>query len=330
MTALPGQLVHRSEFYYQLAQLTAAGIGLLAALQQIENHPPARSYRGPVQRLREEIAKGSTLTEALQQSGSWLPAFDITLIEAGEKSGRLDQSFRLLAEHYNERARLMRQLMSDLAYPVFLFHFAIFIFPFPHLFLTGDWRGFLLQTFSILIPLYIAVAFLIFALQSKHGESWRAMIEAVLAPVPVLGTARRYLAVARLAATLEALISAGVSMFTAWDLAATASGSPAIRRAVRNWRPLLDAGQTPAEILRNSSGFPDLFTTQYAAGEISGSLDETLRRLHQYYQEEGSRKLRGFAKWSAMGIYLLIVAGIASAVLRFYIGYFQQIQNISM
>ena len=89
----------------------------------------------------------------------------------------------------------------------------------------------------ILSPLYGAVALMIYATQSKHGENWRARIEAFLRPVPILGKARHYLALSRLAAALEALISAGVNIFEAWDLAATASGSPALRRAVAAWKP---------------------------------------------------------------------------------------------
>jgi type II secretory pathway component PulF len=47
LTVTPGQLNQRAEFYHQLSQLTAAGIGLLQALGQLKRNPPARSYREP-------------------------------------------------------------------------------------------------------------------------------------------------------------------------------------------------------------------------------------------------------------------------------------------
>jgi type II secretory pathway component PulF len=172
------------------------------------------------------------------------------------------------------------------------------------------------------------VALLVYVLQSKHGEPWRAGVESLLSGVPVLGTARRYLAIARLAAALEALISAGVTIIEAWELAAAASGSPALHRIVRAWRPLLQAGQTPAEIILSSSGFPTLFSNQYNTAEISGMLDETLRRLHGYYQEEGSRKLHAVAKWVPIFIYLVIVSVIAYKIINFYLGHFQQIRSV--
>ena len=310
-----------------MGQLTSAGLGLIRALEQLKRNPPARSYREPLERLLKRLAEGYTLTEALRSMGQWLPAFDIALLQAGEQSGRLETCFRLLADYYNERARLARQMIADLAYPAFLFHFAIFILPFAQFFASGNWRRYFGQTFGVLIPIYAFVALMIYAAQSRHGEKWRGWFESVLDPIPVLGTARHYLALARLAAALEALLSAGVMIIEAWDLAATASGSPALRRAVATWRPDVVAGQTPAEAVSLCRRFPELFANQYATGEVSGQLDDTLRRLHRYYQEEGSRKLHAVAQWTPRAIYLGIVLMIAYRVVQFWTGYFNQVKD---
>jgi len=323
----PRQFTQRAEFYHQLNQLSSAGLGLIRALEQLKRNPPARSYREPIQRALDLLAQGCTFAEALERAGQWLPAFDISLIHAGEQSGRLEPCLRLLGDYYNDRARLTRQVIVDLAYPVFVFHFAIFLFPFSQAFLSGNWLPYLAKTFGVLIPIYVVGFLLVYAAQGKHGENWRACVESLLNPVPILGTARRYLALSRLAAALEALISAGVGIIEAWELAATASGSPALRRTVLAWRPLLKEGQTPAEIVSASGKFPDLFTNQYASGEISGKLDETLLRLRQYYQEEGSRKLHAVAQWTPRFVYLLVALMIAYTVVRFYMGYFQQIRD---
>src|SRR5205807_200468 len=176
--------------------------------------------------------------------GQWLPAFDIALLQAGEQSGRLEACFRLLADYYTDRARLARQVISDLAYPAFLFHFAIFLFPFSHFFLSGNWLLYLGQTFGVLA-----------------------------------------------------------------------------------WRPLVDGGQTPAEALNASAKFPELFANQYATGEISGKLDETLRRLHTYYQGEGSRKLHAVAQWTPRAVYFLVAMMIAYRIIKFWTAYFKQIQD---
>ena len=315
----PGQLTRRAELYHQLAQLTVAGLPILRSLEQIERHPPSYSFRGPLRAAIREITEGYTFTEAIARTGKWIPSFDIALLEAGERSGRLDVCFRVLADYYTDRARMARQMISDLAYPLFLFHFAIFILPFADFF-TGK-IGILiyaLKTFGVLIPVYIIGALLLYAGQGKHGEIWRSLVEGILHPIPILGTGRRELALARLSMALEALINAGVSIIEAWELAATVSGSPQLRRTVHAWKPAVVAGQTPAEALTTSGKFPDMFENQYHAGEISGKLDETLKRMRQYYQEEGSRKIHAVSQWVPRFIYLGVAFMIAWRIIGFY------------
>ena len=87
------------------------------------------------------------------------------------------------------------------------------------------------------------------------------------------------------------------------------------------------AGQTPAEMVRTSGAFPDLFASLYNSGEISGQLDDTLRRLYKHYQEEGSRKLHAVAQWTPRALYLFVALMIGYNVVKFWSGYFKQIQD---
>ncbi|HLH57303.1 MAG TPA: type II secretion system F family protein, partial [Verrucomicrobiae bacterium] len=293
----------------------------------LQQHPPAASYAKPIGAILHQLSAGATLTEGLRSLGSWLPEFDIALLQAGEQSGRLDSCFRLLSDYYAGRGRLAHQLIGDLAYPAFLFHFAIFILPFAEFFKTGNWVVYAAKTLGVLIPIYLVTFGIIYAAQSRHGETWRSWMESILHAVPVLGKARRDLALARLSSALEALLSAGVNILEAWELAAAASGSPALRRAVLAWRPLVDAGQTPAEVVRNSFRFPSLFAGQYATGEVSGKLEQTLRGLYGYYEEEGTRKLRNLARWTPRLVYLAVVLMIAYRVVAFYSDYFNQVKD---
>jgi len=330
----PRQFAQRAEFYHQLAQLVSAGIGVLPALEQLQRHPPARSFREPLRQLVAELVQGRTFAESLRQLGAWFPEFDIALIDAGERSGRLDGCFRLLANYYDDRAAVTKKVIGQLIYPVGLVHMVALVFlvilPFASAQLDFSKIPLLLLKAALaLAPLYLLTALILYATQSKHGEKWRALMETLLRPVPLLGAARHYLALARLAAALEALISAGVNIFEAWDLAASASGSPALRRAVAAMKPELAAGRTPAEVLRDHSQFPEMFTNLYHSGEVSGKLDETLKRLYTYYQEEGTFKLHAFAQWMPRLLYMLVAALVAYYVIQFWTGYFNQISNIT-
>ena len=329
----PRQFTQRAEFYHQLAQLMSAGIGIVHALEQIKRNLPNRSFREPLQRLLAELAKGHTFTESLRQLGAWLPEFDIALIDASERSGRLDICFRLLADYYNDRARIAKQVISQLIYPVGLIHFAVFIFVIVLPYAASQFNTSLLFLFVkaalVLSPLYLVTLFLIYATQSRHSEKWRAWIENLIHPIPILGTARRFLALSRLAAALEALISAGVNIVQAWDLAAAASGSPALRRAVAAWKPKIIAGQTPSEAVRACPKFPEMFANLYATGEVSGKLDDSLRQLQRLYNEEGTRKLYAFAQLTPRLIYFLVALIIAYKIIQSWMKFYGPHSDLS-
>ena len=329
----PGQFSQRAELYHQLSQLTSAGIGIIQALEQLQRNPPNRSFREPLRLQVEKIRKGGTFSESLLATSGWLPEFDISLIEAGERSGRLDESFRLLADYYHERARILKQTLSQLVYPAGLIHVAAVVFLVVLPFASSQFNASLAWLFFLaalkLSPLYLAAAFLVYALQSRHNEHWRARVESALRYIPLLGKARHLLALGRLAQALEALISAGVNIIPAWELAGNACGSPALRRAIVAWRPQMDAGATPAVVVGNCPRFPEMFANYYRSGEVSGKLDDALKRLHRYYNEEGSRKLQNFAEWTPRLIYGIVAAIIGYKIVGFYSGYFDQISTIT-
>lgn len=321
----PRQLSQRAEFYYQLGSLLSAGVTLMQALETQHRNPPDRSFREPVRRILEQLKQGYTFGDAVERAGAWLTSFDVALLRAAEQSGRLDACFKMMSGYYRERAQLAKSVISDLAYPLFVFHFAIFIMPFPQWFATGNTALYALKTLGVLLPLYAALVMFLYACQGKHGEQWRATVESFAHCIPILGKARRELAIARLSAALEALISAGVGIIEAWELASAGCGSPALRRVVKSWKPRLLAGETPSAAVSQAKEFPELFANLYHSGEVSGKLDESLLRLNQHFQEEGTRKLRAVAQWAPRFVFFAVMLLIAYQVVSFYSNYFNQI-----
>jgi type II secretory pathway component PulF len=328
---LPIQFERRAELFHQLGSLLSAGLPAMQCLDQLQRNPPARSFRQPLQRAMQFIQQGETFTASLSRSGTWLTRFDLALLEASEKSGRLDAAFKLLAGYYRERAVLARQMLSAMAYPVFILGFASLIFPislFQGLILRGEVAPFLLQKLAVFSVIFGVPLVLTWAVQGRRGERWREVIDAVCSGIPILGKARHQLALARLCAALEALLNAGVNIDQAWTLAAAASGSPRLQKAVATWQPQLDLGRTPAELVRDSDAFPDLFQSLYASAEISGQHDQVLERLHRHYSEESSRNLQLVAEWAPRIVYLVIVIYVASQIIQFYGAYFSGASNL--
>lgn len=331
MIVTPRELALRAELYHQMGSMLKAGLGLPSVIEQLAKHPPKHSFREPLRLIMLQLSRGQTFAQSLTHTNKWVPEFDIYLLEAGEKSGRLPESFEMLSNYYRERAELIMSLIQKVAYPVFILHFAVLVFPTSALqgLVQGSIGTFFLSKLLILVPIYALVFLAAFAGQGRHGEAWRSVLEKVLHLIPVLGSARRSLAMARLSATLQALIMAGVGIIEAWMLSAAACGSPTIRRTVVAWKTKLERGETPSELINEAGAFPELFANLYHSGEMSGKLDESLGRIYAYFQEEGSRKMRNFLTMLGVAITMAIMLGIAAQIILFYMGYFKQIQDVS-
>jgi type II secretory pathway component PulF len=266
----------------------------------------------------------------------WLADFDVALLSAGEESGRLDTTFKLLARYYTSRAKIIRDTIASLIITIITLHVFLLVFPIGYLqqFAVGLVTGptslclpFIIEKTAVYGTIYAVVFFLVFACQGNRGEGWRAMVEGIFNFVPLLRTSVKYLAVARLAMALDALLSAGVPVIRGWELAAGACGSPHLKKEIFRWTPELETGATPGDMVAQIPYFPEMFTQLYQTGEISGKQDETLNRLHAYFEEEGFRRLQAFCRVLNFTIYFGMAILIGVFVIRFWIGYFNTMLN---
>ena len=336
MIVTPFQLKRRAELYHQLGATISAGLPIVRALEMISTNPAARDSRQTVHQLIRHINAGCTFTESLQRVQGWIPAFDIAMLAAGEMSGRLDSTFKLLASYYETRAKLIRDLISSMLITAATLHVFLLVFPIDYL--VGFVKGiinnqyeacipFLLEKFVAFGGLYGLVFFSIYAAQGQRSESWRETLEGLSNVIPVLRTGLRYLVLSRLAGSLEALISSGVSIINAWELSAQACGSPSLRQRISRWKVQLERGVTPAEMVNQTPYFPQMFANLYHTAEQSGQLDDTLKRLQIYYQEEGFRLLQVFSRIFNGTLYGLMALLVGYNVIRFWMNYYSALMN---
>ena len=306
-------------------------MSLHVALKTMQRHARGASTRDAIDTLLTSLNSGNSFHGALVSTKGWLPTFDVALLGAGEQSGTLPACFSKLAGYYEERGRLLRQMLTSLAYPFFLVHMAILVFPIASLqklVQEGSIVGFFLGKLLIIIPLYVVGALIAFLSQSTRGEALRVTLDTIFNLVPFLGAARRSLSMARLCLALEALINSGTNIITSWELAAAASGSPRLQRAIAGFRPLLESGTTPAEIVGMCHAFPEEFVSQYHSAELSGKVDETLLRLNKYYEDAGKRQSRTAVVAAGAIIFGAVMISVAYQIIQFWLQYFGQIQKV--
>jgi len=316
--------------------MIAAGVPLVQALEMASRNNSLRGSKKTILALISHLHQGCTFSDSMAKVHGWMPEFDIALLSIGEESGRLDTSFKLLARYYASRAKIIRDTISGLIITVMTLN--VFLIVFPLSYLIGFAQGiinnqfaqcarFIIEKIVVFGSLYGSVFFLIFSCQGNRGEKWRAGVEFVIRMIPLLRTAVKYLALARLASALSALTNAGVSVIKSWELASAACGSPRLKREVLAWTPQLETGLTPADMVAQISYFPEMFRNLYHTAEISGKLDETLVRLHSYYEEEGFHTLQLFTRILNGIIYGTVALLVAINVIRFWTNYFNAALN---
>ena len=111
MIATPRRMERQAEFYHQVGMMTEAGLSLVQSLQSLNRSKVFRSLARPISRLIDRLEQGATFSESAASIRGWLPSFDLALLDSGERSGRLDVCFRLLAEFYRQRAKAAREVI---------------------------------------------------------------------------------------------------------------------------------------------------------------------------------------------------------------------------
>lgn len=347
----PGQLARRAEFFEQLAAMIAAGVSLPKALEMVGKNRVAGVSQKTLHALTYHLNNGHTFTDSMRlvsgqlrpEAGTaadlkfrpskdcWLSDFDIALLSAGEQSGQLDSAFRLLARYNGSRAKIIRDTIASLFFTALTL--MVFMFVAPLGLLTKAFMGVYNGNYHDCIPFIIekiiaygtlfgVIWFLFFATQGNRRGGWQSAVESIYAIFPWLRIAVKYLAVARLAMALESLLNAGVPVVRAWELAAVSSGSARLKSEILRLTPQLETGITPGEMVGQIRYFPEMFTHLYQTGELSGRLDESLTRLHTYFEEEGFRKLRTFFRALNMGIYFTIVGCVGYFIISFWVNYY--------
>ncbi len=109
-----------AQFTHQLATLLGAGQPLDRALGILLDLPESDRAKKLIERVRDRVRGGTTLSYALDEEHGIFPRLYISLVRAGEAGGSLDDTLRRLAD-YLERAQLLRgSIINALIYPAFL------------------------------------------------------------------------------------------------------------------------------------------------------------------------------------------------------------------
>jgi type IV pilus assembly protein PilC len=117
-------------------------------------------------------------------------------------------------------------------------------------------------------------------------DSGKAIFDKYILKAPLLGDVMTKIAVGRFCSTMSTMMSSGVAILEALSICASSSGNKTIEQFVLGVRESISKGSTFSEPLGQSELFPRMVVSMVAVGESTGTLDETLKKVTDIYEEE--------------------------------------------
>ena len=282
------------QVYEQIATMLNAGIDLKRALHTSGN-VSNRELHDAIIALGKSIDKGDTLARALARQSKVFPLPDRTLIDAGEKSGRLPEVFEALADWYRLKARLLRIIKSGLTRPFLTLTAAAFIMPLPTLF-SNSMSTYIFSVLFFLIIFYIPPSLIVvlYRESDKQGPV-RLFIEKLFLKIPLFGKALRNMALGRYCFGFWMLFESGVPMDKCAQIATELCGNNVISAMVNGVSKSAQQGNPVSQGF--SSELPDDFLSIWMVGEESGRLGVTLRKLYEKQIEKAEYYFKELSYW---------------------------------
>jgi type IV pilus assembly protein PilC len=258
------------------------------------------------------------------------------MVRAGEVAGQLDEILVRLAEYLEASEKLKRDIRAAMTYPVISLVLVLGITAFLMIGIVPKFKE-IFDTLEIELPGITKTVLLVsFALKEKLGmvlaaaagvvalfivwkrsamgrRQWHWMI----LHFPVFGPLFQKVALSRFSRTFATLIKSGVPILGALEIVSATAGNEVISAVVDNAKENVRQGHTLAEPLMESKIFPPMVTRMVQIGEKSGSLEQLLEKISDFYDDQVSaavKTLTSMIEPIMIGIMGFLVGGIVLAV----------------
>jgi len=314
----------------QLATLSSSGVPLVRSMTVLIEQSEDPRARRILSELLESLKAGSSLSDALASRRDVFPDIMISMVRVGEAGGALDQVLARLAELFEEQNKLRGEVRSALAYPalvlllgvastallltfvipkfVLMFEGVGEALPLPTRMLIGISQVFGAYWWLMAVGLVVLVGGLRIAFRRRAVKmAW----DRLKLRIPWAGRLARQAAIARFARTLGTLARADVPIVEALNVVQAAAGNAVVAAAIADMASRVQAGESLADLMRQSGVFPPLPVQMVAVGEETGHLDQMLLRVAEAYEQEVAISTRLMTSMLAP-VLILCVAGVVA------------------
>ena len=290
-------------FWRELATMVNAGLPVVDALESIAEELEHVRLRGVLTDVTASMWEGFNFAQSIGKHPRVFSPMVIALIGAAEESGSLAEISNQLATYLENRDRLMRKVQAALTYPIFLVGFFLIVMAVATFWIIPKFRE-IYEGFGAKLPWLTNVVFAINALVLNYfpwivvviaaslvalvlwalRRSGRQTIDRISLKLPIFGKLLQRAAVARLCRSLAILLSGGIPINRALEMAQETAGNTVVAKAIADSREEILKGGKIAASLKKHEIFPHMAIRMISAGEETGSLSALLEKVADFYE----------------------------------------------
>jgi len=296
---------HLAVYTRQFSTMIDAGLPIVQCLSILGEQSESPVLRPITAAIARDVEEGSTLGDAFRKYPRTFDDLFINMVQVGEAGGVLDVVLQRLASYIEKAASLKRKVKSALVYPLTIISVAILVIIFMMTFVIPTFSKMFaglgadlplptkivvwMSDFTRRYILFILAGLigLVFAFRAYYRTQQGSMvIDRLMLKVPVIGVLVQKVAVARFSRTLGTLISSGVPILEGLRITARSAGNRVVEKVVMEARDNVTAGRPLSEPLRGASVFPPMVVHMISVGESTGSVDQMLSKVADFYDDE--------------------------------------------
>lgn len=324
-------------FTRQFATLIGAGLPLSDSLRMVAEQTEDKPTKAMIEDVLAQVEGGKTLHEAFAKYPDVFNRLYLSLVEAGEASGTLDQSLKRLADQQEKDANMLSKIRGAMTYPAIVLLVIVVVIIFMMVSVVpqveslyadmGEELPAMTQIlvnasnfvmdfwWLILVLLVIAVWFVSQFRKTAVGQRWGALLKL---NAPIFKGLFQRLYNARFARTAQMLLSSGVPMLEAIHISSEAMNNVILEKEMEEVAEMVRSGKPLSAGLKGRDYILPLVPEMAATGEQSGKIDEMLGKAAKVYEDELDERIAAISTMIEpilMVALALVAGGIVGAVL---------------
>lgn len=324
------KMIEKINFARNLGSMLEAGLALSRALSVLERQSHNKTFKGILGDLITDISQGSTLSDAMVKHPKVFSQLFISMVHAGEQSGTLAESFKVVASQMEKSYTLERKVKGALIYPgvilcaMVIIAVLMFIFVVPTLMKTFTELNVplplttrivlgisnIFQHYGLLV-VAVMIVFSVLASWWSKSVNGKNIIHAAILKIPIIGSLVQEVNTARTARTLSSLLSSGVDVVESVNITSGVIQNVHFRAVLEKARDAIKKGDLMSKVFAEADKlYPVFIAEMISVGEETGKTGEMLIGVAHYYEEDVEQKTKDMS--TVVEPFLMIV--IAAAV----------------